>query len=692
METEKQSENKTGGRLIVCFDDKAKNKSPITFEAPDEHRLKALNEKGFGIFETANSFFATEEQLKESGFKTKRHKEFLIRLNEVFADLDICKDNDGLPEQEREQRKNALKAAIDTYCPASIYVITKNGLQPRWWIDELSVDEVTQQKYVDITNGIIEWSKKNGAKGDPVKDVTRVLRKAGYYHHKSTPYLVMEEEGNGKKYTLEELKSFFWYESKNKPPESPALLEKSPISIKIDDLEIKNVVIDIWKEKGQVATFDKDNHLIIDGEKTATFVNRDGKNFVATSSSDYPAKGNAITYVAETLGISTKDAFQWLCKKYDLNGNANLKEDFGVVTAEELCNQELPEVEWIAHRMIPENQITIISGAPSSFKTMSAMELAIKVTSGGKVYGYFETTRCPVLIINEDGDHKRVMKKRILFLTEKPDKNLYIITNSGFKVEEHQIKKLVEVVKRLKIKFIILDSLRAIMPQGADEKDAGTVRQIINHLKALTDIGATILIVHHDRKKAVGIRGYTSTDLNDLGEMMSGSADIRGASDCHLAMGSAKDKREGKHFIIITQTKCREEELLPAFKIVVNTTKDAAQKTIKMELRYDGEYKADSAEETMVKARAAILDFIFKSTDPYVGRKIIIESKIGGFGQRTLDGALKSLISDSTLDAKNGSELGKGGSGANSKYYFIPNEEIENAESSESETENNGLF
>lgn len=682
-----------GGRLIVCFKDKDKSKNPITLQTPDEKYLKKLNDEGYGIFETANSFFATDEQVKKVGFNTKRHKEFLTRLNEVFADLDICKDNEQLAEDEREKRKKELRDAIDSYCPASIYVVTKNGLQPRWWLDEEKVDAVTQSKYVAITNGIIQWSIEKGAKGDPVKDVTRVLRKAGYFHLKSDPYLVTEEKGSGKVYSLDELQRKFKYE----PPKPKSNKNEFALSPKgqgsvfqqVAALPIEKIVIDVWAAKGHAASFDKDGHLIIDGTTTATFKGRHGDgNYIATTSGDFPAKGNAVTYVSDTLGVSRSEAFKKICDQYGINhDNAIYREPLEIMTAEDLCNQEFPPIEWTIHRLIPENQITVISGAPSSFKTMSAMDWSIQVASGGKAFGYFNTTQSNVLLINEDGDHKRIIKKRTLFLTDKPSKNLFIMAGLGFKIEEDPVRELVGIIKKHNIKFVILDSFRGVMPPEADEKDANTVRQVVDTLRILTGAGATLLILHHDRKKPINLRGYSSTDPNDLGEMMSGSADIRGAVDCHLAMGSAKDKKQGHHYIIVTQTKCREDELLPAFKVIVNTTKDGEGKTTKMELKYEGEYQAASADETLNRAKEAILEMLSKSADKYVWRQVIIENEPAGLKGRTIEKALEVLENEKLISSGTGGELGLGGA-SNRKYYFIPDEI---ATESESETDISGL-
>ncbi len=328
-----------GSKLIVCLHDKKdKKKLPKTLENPPLEELRRLNKEGYGIFETANSFFATQQQLAElqqkedlegkKGKVTKRRKVFLTKLNRVFGDLDVCKEADHMDEKEREMRKRKLKEAIDAHCPASSYIITKNGIQPDFTINEENIDEETLQKYLNIENGIIEWSKKNGALGDPVKDVTRVLRIPGYYHVKSDPYLVTEEPGNGHVYTLDELKPYFWHEKKDNKPELETTTPQTSTFSWVDQLDIRQVAIDVWQELGHSVSINDNNQLFCAGgncgcpsnQPWATFVNRDGKNFISNGgSSDHPAQGNAITYIAETLKISNPEAYKWLTEKYQSN-------------------------------------------------------------------------------------------------------------------------------------------------------------------------------------------------------------------------------------------------------------------------------------------------------------------------------------------------------------------------------------
>ena len=153
---------------------------------------------------------------------------------------------------------------------------------------------------------------------------------------------------------------------------------------------------------------------------------------------------------------------------------------------------------------------------------------------------------------------------------------------------------------------------------------------------------------------------------------MSGSVDIRGAVDCHLAMGSYKDRKENQFYIVITQTKCREDELLPAFKVLIKTEKDDNNKTTKMTLQYEGEFKMDNAEETLNKAKEAIIEFLAKSADEKVWRDVIVNNKPGGFGSRKLDDALKALEQvDKKIGSVTGKELGMKGSESRRKFYYI---------------------
>lgn len=166
----------------------------------DLEKFTQMNEQGFGIFVTANSF------------NGRRNTNQLTKLNAVVGDLDIAKDDEQLSEDELNDRKNKLLHALEQYCPASSVVITKNGIQPWYYISEDDVEQGTIRLYTGVTGGLIDVSKKFGALGDEVKDVARLWRVPGFLHQKSEPFLVHEKAGNEHVWTLADLAQFFWRE------------------------------------------------------------------------------------------------------------------------------------------------------------------------------------------------------------------------------------------------------------------------------------------------------------------------------------------------------------------------------------------------------------------------------------------------------------------------------------------------
>ena len=304
-------------QLFVAINDKIKNQPVLTFSEYNGENLKLLNKKDHGIFFSVNSF--------HNGIRQKEH---LLKLNAVYADLDVAKSESNLSLEVIEPRKiyllNSLKA-LD--CPPSLIIETRNGLQPLWFIEETT----DQELYRSVIEGIIDWSKGCGALGDEVKDVTRVLRVPGFYHHKQEPFLIEEIFSTDKVYSLTKLSEYFKREVKPTlqsvyPQKDFQLVSNDPAIDALNKLDVRDVIVAVWQEKGCNAEFNALNQLVVDGQQCATFVNREGENFISNGgSSDYPSQGNAVTYVAGTLGISNKEAFKWILKRFGLENQSMSK-------------------------------------------------------------------------------------------------------------------------------------------------------------------------------------------------------------------------------------------------------------------------------------------------------------------------------------------------------------------------------
>lgn len=501
-------------KITVCLHDKDTDNNPaITLLHPNHEQLLELNSLGYGVFETVNSFTGD-----------KRRKENLLSLDAVYADMDVCKDSDGTPEKEREERKEKLKNAVDAYYPPSVYVVTKNGFQPKWWIDEPYVDEQTQQKYVNIVSGIIEFSKEVGSMGDPVKDVSRILRMPGYYHMKSDPYLVTEVAGSGKVYTLDELQKYFWKDSSTKVSSRPIARNF------IDEIDIRIVVIDVWKEKGHIASFDKHDHLVIDGVVTATFKDHLGKNFIATSSSDYPAKGNAVTYVAETLGISTKDAYKWLVNKYGKDSvgrtpqspsfNKKSEQRSGRALVRCMADVQPQQIQWLWPGRLALGKLVIIAGDPGLGKSLLTANIAATVSQGRAwPHGSTNSAVGSVILLSAEDDPGDTIRPRL----DAADANcnrihvlqaIYEESEEGKATQRtFSLQRDLPVVEELlnslnDCRLVVIDPISAYL-DGAESHNNTDVRGMLAPLADLANRHkVTVLMVQHMNKNNAGSAMY----------------------------------------------------------------------------------------------------------------------------------------------------------------------------------------
>jgi hypothetical protein len=288
------------------------NKEAKTFTTYDEKLFQQLNDSGNGIYYSPQSYKGPSNK-----------KEYLLKINTLFADLDVAKTDDGQLQEEIEIKKNNLISALrELHLQPSAIVSTRNGLQPYWYIDLDEISAEVVERCERVIKGISQWATKFGSLGDPVHDIVHLLRVPNFNHHKKEPYMVHIVSENDAVFTLAELETAFPYTEpiKTKRIEQSGNEAGGDLIEQVNKLDIRDVAIRAWEHKGSTASFDKNNHLIVDGVVTATFANREGGNFIATSSSEYPADGNAVTYVAETLDISTKEAFRWIVTSFDLKG------------------------------------------------------------------------------------------------------------------------------------------------------------------------------------------------------------------------------------------------------------------------------------------------------------------------------------------------------------------------------------
>jgi len=293
----------------------------------DKEVFTEHNKNNRGVYFALNDFEATDDEMALLGKKTKRNICFLKKLVAVYADIDIAKKWDGQTREQKQEKKNTIYEKLLEYCEPTYIIETSNGLQPLRVINEESVAKETQEKYINIINGVIDWSKLHWWAWDHVKDVTRVLRLPWFEHRKEEPFMVQKIHESEKFYTLDQLKTRFW-----KDPTPPAKHEvfDREVSLshqysEVEKIDFQDLIVKAFGSIGRSAYFDKQQRLILDGRLTWTFQGKNGdKQYVATTSHE-PYKGNRVTAVADILTINHKEAYRWILDTFRIPTETQLK-------------------------------------------------------------------------------------------------------------------------------------------------------------------------------------------------------------------------------------------------------------------------------------------------------------------------------------------------------------------------------
>lgn len=247
-----------------------------------------------------------------NGCNGERLKKNLSHINAVFADWDFKPKADEPTGSGKPDFKQFMLDLDDL--PTPTYVVeTGNGWHLYWCLeDSIVVDDTNRDELIKEVEGIHRFIHTHYGSDSGAMDTLRLMRLPGHEHKKQPDHPVMVKvvvDNSDTKYTLGEL-------AKAMPPIYKEVIdhETSPGE---DRFNIAQVVIDVWAEKGDTVSFDTFGRMVWNGEKTGTFIGREGsRNYIATTSDDYPYKGNATTYVAGVLDVSTKEAYKWLINKY----------------------------------------------------------------------------------------------------------------------------------------------------------------------------------------------------------------------------------------------------------------------------------------------------------------------------------------------------------------------------------------
>jgi len=587
------------------------------------------NKKGFGTYFTVNGFPSTGEATIAT----------LQSLNANFIDMDIGKDT--LAQEERSLViQERLMDALNKELPMpTIIVRTKNGAHLYWLYTTpiISPNDEQKNQWASVQNKLV--GHFDGDKN--AKDLARILR-VPFTDHLKDPHnpfpITISSYKPQNNYTLQELDRkiplFNNTYSSTKTSALETLFQGVPIGKGLRHEKIAQVA-------GLLLRFVKTPEEIIKAKELVYVWDRE----IVKSPEPFLHRKKEIDDTFNSIGereLANR-------KKEIISPESKLE----LWSTHRILSHDFGEEEWLVDSLISKQGITALSGNPGDYKTWLSIHIALSVSRNGQVFGKFQCTKGGVLVIDEE-DHLRLIKKRLKSLGVKDDDTIYYLSQSGIKVDEGKYLDLIlNIIKEKSIKLVIFDSL--VRVHGQDENEAKGMARVFMNLQKITKEGASILFTHHHRKQF----GFSN---NNPGQSMRGSSDILAAVDCHITV---EKKRDEENRLIVRQTKLRQAELVPTFEVNILTGELGPSG-----FEFGGDYN-----ESKHKIEAAIEVIIYALSDGMKSRQEIIEGlKEEEIGKTTTENALKLAESEKKIERVPKEELLKEQS--RKAYYRLPGSNI----------------
>ncbi len=574
------------------------------------------NSRGYGTFYTVNGFLS----------KGKADESRLLSLNANYVDIDF--DSTLSQEDMDTLIQDARMLGIENNIPLpTIINRTKKGVHMIWLYSEPiepTIENIT--KWKEVQKRIVEFFKGDTNAMDPA----RVLR-LPYTLHLKNPKEPFEVKilayNKEERTTLEELDKMVPYLSNER---NKVGVSSSPVQhVLMKGVEIGKGLR--HRALSQVAGIALRNAKTPDDVEVARLAVYGWDKLIQKSPESFSERQKEID--------DTIDAI-WK-KEQESRSYENLNQDEKSYTAPRLWNigeilrEDFGEEEWLIEYLVSKQGITAFSGNPGDFKTWVTIHFALGIARGLPVFGKFKTTQGGVLIIDEE-DHIRLLKKRLSLLGAKEDDNIHYISQSGIKVDDERARDMiVEIVKKHNIKLVILDSL--VRVHGQEENDAKGMARVFSSLQKVIIAGASILFTHHHRKQ-------TSFNTTNSGQSMRGSSDILAAVDCHITIERKKDEEDK---LVIRQTKLRQAEALKPFEI--NVIKDINGPS---DFAYAGDY--DDRKKKSEEVAEIVITLL---SEGMKNREEIHEILSEDFGKTAIDDGIKIAIDNEDIEKVPSKEL-----------------------------------
>ena len=196
------------------------------------------------------------------------------------------------------------------------------------------------------------------------------------------------------------------------------------------------------------------------------------------------------------------------------------------------------ENRWLVTGLWSEQAVGIVGGEPKCCKSFLALDLAVAVAAGIPCLRRFVVPRAGRVLLFAAEDALHIVRGRLEGICAATglalaDLDIQVITAPTVRLDlDADRRNLAETVARLQPRLLILDPF--VRLHRIDENASGEVAPLFAYLRDLQRRhGVAVLVVHHARKGAGGVRA---------GQALRGSSEFHAWGDSNLYL-----RRDGDH-------------------------------------------------------------------------------------------------------------------------------------------------
>jgi hypothetical protein len=202
----------------------------------------------------------------------------------------------------------------------------------------------------------------------------------------------------------------------------------------------------------------------------------------------------------------------------------------------------LPAPTWAIDGIVPEAGLVMVYGAPASFKSFIALDMALSIATGRQWHGRAVK---PSAVTYVAAEGKGGMGRRVLAwetLRRLPPVNDFLLADELVRLDLKTAAKIIDHLDSTGSRLVVVDTW-ARVTEAFDENSANAVSDAVEGLDTIRRLtGATIIVVHHSRKDGQGYRG--SSALGGAVDMSIVVKREKRSMEVTLACDKAKDVEE----------------------------------------------------------------------------------------------------------------------------------------------------